>query len=256
MTVKCVFFVLFCASFVICCCRGGLVTWVKLNTSPVCFGARDNTYGAFTPGKNAFIWAFMLKHRSGYVSCNGGHGSNWGCRPNHAHVITFLTDERNHVVGPRFSQPLAKHYYSLPGYHSSSPYLIFFMGKSAYGVHHMAELRVWYGEDLYGTTESDNSGKSCTDVYGLMYKDQNINWEISHSGEVCHMQNLNKWAYRRNGFHSIYYVSLSCDSIYCLLEYVIYKLVCVLFLTLRSKTLIFACSNLLTTPTPRFMSLN
>ncbi len=61
MAVKCIFFAALCATFVFCC-HGGWVTWVKLNTSPVCFGARDNKYGAFTPGKNAFVWAFMLKH--------------------------------------------------------------------------------------------------------------------------------------------------------------------------------------------------
>ena len=171
MTLRCVFFAVFFATFVICCCRGGWVTWVKLNTKLVCFGATGNTYGAFTPGKNAFIWAFMLKHRSGYVSCGGVSRSPWGCAPNHDYVVTFLTDERNHVVGPRFSQPFAEHYYALPGYHSSSPYLIFFMGKSAYGVHHMAELRLWYGEDLFDHIERDNSGTSCADVYGLMYKE-------------------------------------------------------------------------------------
>ncbi|KAL9955889.1 hypothetical protein ACROYT_G037287 [Oculina patagonica] len=173
MAVKYIFFAVLCTTLVFCC-HGGWVTWVKLNTSPVCFGARDNKYGAFTPGKNAFVWAFMLKHYSGYVSCNTGRGnskSNWGCDPNHKNLFTLLTDERNHVVGPRFSQPFSPSYYALPGYHSSSPYLIFFMGKSAYGLHHMAELRIWYGEDLFGSTESDNGGTSCADVYGLMYKD-------------------------------------------------------------------------------------
>ena len=158
---------------ILCHVRNLLLSWrfgdlgqTQHQSGLICFGARGNTYGAFTPGKNAFIWAFMLKHRSGYVSCNGINGSPWGCWPNHAYVVTFLTDERNHVVGPRFPEPLAKHYYSLPGYNSSSPYLIFFMGKSPYG-----ELRVWYGEDLFDTTERGNTGKSCTDVYGLMYKD-------------------------------------------------------------------------------------
>ena len=173
MTVKYSFFAVVCATFLFSC-HGGWITWVKLNTSPVCFGARDNKYGAFTPGKNAFVWAFMLKHRSGYVTCNTrvGHSarSAWGCARNGKNIQTFLTDERNTIIGPRFSQPIARHYYHLPGYHSSSPYLIFFMGKSAYGLHHMAELRLWYGEDFFGFTESDNGGKSCTDVYGLMYQ--------------------------------------------------------------------------------------
>ena len=118
------------------------------------------------------------------------------------------------------------HTHTCLGYHSSSPYLIFFMGKSAYGVHHMAELRVWYGEDLFDTSESDNAGKSCTDVYGLMYKDWNISWEISHSHskEVCHKTWINELLKET--------VSILCTMSswvvnHCLLE-VIYKLVCVL----------------------------
>ena len=173
MAVKYIYLAVLCAAFLFSC-QGGWITWVKLNTSPVCFGAKHNKYGAFTPGQNAFIWAFMLKHRSGHVTCNVHSGSQrksaWGCSPNHKDILTFLTDDRNIIIGPRFSQPMSQSYYHLPGYLSSSPYLIFFMGKSAYGLHHMAELRLWYGEDLVNVSESDNGGTSCADVYGLMYK--------------------------------------------------------------------------------------
>ena len=178
MAVKYVLLAILCATYVILCqsCHNGKITWVKLNTSPLCFGARDNKYGAFTPGMDAFVWAFMIKHRSGYVSCNTRRGNSriaWGYDPNHGHIFTFLTDERNVVVGPCFSQPVSqlRVNYVLPGYHSSSPFLIFFMGRGAYGVHHMAELRLWYGEDLFDYTEFDDGGRSCADVYGLMYKD-------------------------------------------------------------------------------------
>ena len=174
MTIKNVLFAVLCAT-ILFTCDGGRITWVKLNTSPVCFSAKDNKYGAFTPGRDAFVWAFMLKHRSGYVSCSthGGAGkrSPWGCDPNSSRIYTFLTDERNNIIGPQFAQYPAQHYYTLTGYHSSSPYLIFFMGKSAYGLHHLAELRLWYGEDLFNHTESDNFGTSCADVYGLVYKE-------------------------------------------------------------------------------------
>jgi len=29
-------------------------------------------------------------------------------------------------------------------------------------------LRLWYGEDLKGYTDSDNGGRTCADVYGLL----------------------------------------------------------------------------------------
>lgn len=170
MTVKYLLFASLCAAFLVNC-HGKWITWVKLNTHPVCFGAEGDKYGAFTYGKDAFIWAFMLKHRSGDVTCNGfASKSPWGCPPNEQFIRTFLTDDRNTIIGPQFSERVAQTYYKLPGYSSSSPYLIFFMGKSAYGLHHMAELRIWYGEDLFNTSESDNGGRSCADVYGLMYQ--------------------------------------------------------------------------------------
>ena len=171
MAVKQLLLTLLCVTFTLNC-QSKWTTWVKLNANPVCFGAQGNKFGAFTPGKNAFIWAFMLKHLSGSVTCSktsdNRRNSPWGCDPN-KEVVTFLTDERNNIIGPRFAQlSPAKTSFVLPGYHSSSPYLIFFMGKSAYGLHHMAELRLWYGEDLQDISESDNGGRSCADVYGLM----------------------------------------------------------------------------------------
>ena len=180
MTVKYILLAVLCATFVFSC-HGGWITWVKLNTSPVCFGAKDNSYGAFTHGKNAFIWAFMLKHHPGNesqsgVKCDNSRGgkSLWGCRANQKEIYTFLTDERNNIIGPRFSEPSEFSKYSvkyeLPGYNSDSPFLIFFMGKSAYGLHYLAELRLWYSEDLLDYTEYNNEGTSCADVFGLMYK--------------------------------------------------------------------------------------
>ena len=44
--------------------------WVKLNKSPVCFGARNNQYGRFTHPRNIFVSSFMLVHRTGSVTCN------------------------------------------------------------------------------------------------------------------------------------------------------------------------------------------
>lgn len=38
------------------------------------------------------------------------------------------------------------------------------MGKSAFGLHHLAELRLWYGEGLFDYTKADNGGLSCADA--------------------------------------------------------------------------------------------
>ena len=41
--------------------------WVKLNKSPVCFGAKGNQFGRFSYHRNIFVSSFMLVHRSGKV---------------------------------------------------------------------------------------------------------------------------------------------------------------------------------------------
>ena len=43
---------------------------VKLNKSPVCFGARSNQYGRFTYPRNIFVSSFLFVHRTGSVTWN------------------------------------------------------------------------------------------------------------------------------------------------------------------------------------------
>ena len=59
-------------------------------------------------------------------------------------------------------------WYNLSGYTSSSSALVFCAAKKPHCIHANTQLRLWYGEDLRGYTESDNGGKTCADVYGLL----------------------------------------------------------------------------------------
>ena len=52
--------------------------WVKLNKSPVCFGANGDYFGRFSYPKNIFVSSFMLVHRSGTVTCDKKDYSYWG----------------------------------------------------------------------------------------------------------------------------------------------------------------------------------
>jgi len=143
--------------------------WVKLNKSPVCFGAQGNQYGRFSYNQNVFVSQFMLVHRSGTVSCNKKLYSYWGCTPNHADINIVLTDDQNRILAPAASIVNSKHgWYNLAGYTSSSSALVFCAPKKPHCIFANSELRLWYGEDLKGHTESDNAGKACADVYGLL----------------------------------------------------------------------------------------
>lgn len=143
--------------------------WVKLNKSPVCFGARGNQYGRFSYHQNVFVSQFMLVHRTGTVTCNKKQYSYWGCTPNHADLNVVLTDHQNRILAPASSTVNRKHgWYKLAGYTSSSSAIVFCAPKKPHCIFRNSELRLWYGEDLKGYTESGNAGKTCADVYGLL----------------------------------------------------------------------------------------
>ena len=143
--------------------------WVKLNKSPVCFGARGNQYGRFSYHRNVFVSQFMLVHRSGTVTCNKKAYSYWGCTPNHASINVVLADTQNRILAPAASKVNSKHgWYGLAGYTSSSSVLMFCAHKKPQCIFRNSELRLWYAEDLKGYTEHDNGGKTCADVYALL----------------------------------------------------------------------------------------
>ena len=109
--------------------------WVKLNKSPVCFGAKGNAFGGFTIRRNMFVSSFMLVHRSGKVSCyarNNRTFSYWGCL---ATLFTLLTDQKNNILAPEASSVHRKSgSYSLAGYSSSSSALVFCAAKKPHCV--------------------------------------------------------------------------------------------------------------------------
>ena len=55
-----------------------LVPWIKMKTSPVYFGARDNTFGSFVVPSSGKLVSVKLVHVYGYVTC----------------------DKRNRTIGP------------------------------------------------------------------------------------------------------------------------------------------------------------
>ena len=54
--------------------------WQKINTGPVCFGARGDTYGPFHMVENGLIHTFKLAYRTGTLRCAPEFPeSHWGC---------------------------------------------------------------------------------------------------------------------------------------------------------------------------------
>ena len=144
--------------------------WVKLNKSPVCFGAKGNSFGKFTYDSDVFVSSFMFVHHNGTVSCRGKAKSRsyWGCRPDTTALGAILTDQQEKILAPAASKVSQNGWYRLEGYTSLSSLLAFCVSEKPHHIIANSELRLWYGEDLTGFTEKDNSGRTCADVYGLL----------------------------------------------------------------------------------------
>ena len=79
----------------------------------------------------------------------------------------IITDAKDGIIypSPRLVTVNSGGWYTLPGYTSSSPMLILTdFGNPKYLIRN-EKLRIWYGEDLKGSTESDNHGSTCMDIY-------------------------------------------------------------------------------------------
>lgn len=155
--------------------RSAEAFWHKQNTSPVCFGAKNNQFGSFTAKTGSKrLAAVKLVHLYGYVTCNTrevSYWSYWGCGSNALVrelvnvVITTSTDQIILPQGQLIVRDNAK-WSKIPTYNSLSPELIL-SSLNPTPVALNQQLRLWYGEDLMNSTEGDNDGTVCVEVYAL-----------------------------------------------------------------------------------------
>ena len=155
-----------------------LDTWQKINTDPVCFGARNDTYGAFSITKSGRVKAIKLVRKSGSIDCNKvTSDSYWGCTHSaygDNALMTVITDANREAVLPPIEDMKAlgeknacsnKTFYNLEGTGHKSPVLVFRNLSSPLSLTRNQELQIWYGQDWRDCSESKNSGATCVDVY-------------------------------------------------------------------------------------------
>lgn len=147
----------------------------------VCFGSKDDSYGAFrvlVPGR---IITFKLTYLNGSMSCSKNKASlksNWGCR--YSKLLgntlmgtqvtssnkTRLLPKAEHLKGEAGCLQLS--YYHLPWATIDSSELVFDNLSSPLAVTANEEFQVWFGEDLLNCADDDNGPeKTCARVYGL-----------------------------------------------------------------------------------------
>ena len=83
-------------------------------------------------------------------------------------ILTVLEDHQEKILALAASKINPQGWYQLEGYTSSSSILVFHVPKKPHYIYAASELRLWYEEDFKNFTESDNGGKACADVYGLL----------------------------------------------------------------------------------------
>lgn len=138
--------------------------WQKMNTDPVCFGARGDKFGSFEVKIGGSVNSVKLVHVSGEVACSFfSGGSKFGCGKSSPELYTFITTANNDILLPEIDELLPK--YTLQGYHPDSTEIVFRNISTPLRLSSGQQLRIWYGEDLRDETEIDNSGSSCVDVY-------------------------------------------------------------------------------------------
>ena len=144
--------------------------WKKINTGPVCFGARDNSYGAFNIKESGFIRTFKLVYLSGSIRCHLDHPpSYWGC-DNSAlrgtRLLTVITfKNRSALLLADYREKGCHYSYKIEGVGVNETELRFNNLPSPISVSVGDEFQIWYGQDLKNCGEDDNSGQTCADVY-------------------------------------------------------------------------------------------
>ena len=151
-----------------------LDNWQKINADPVCFGGKNDAYGAFYITKTGHVNTMKLVHKNGSIRCNPTYGdSYWTCTHSKYlnKLMTMITNARKEVILPptkdleQFPRCQNSSFYSLGGIGVKSPQLVFRNLSVPLFLSRGQELQIWYGEDLVNCWEEDNTGTTCVDVY-------------------------------------------------------------------------------------------
>ena len=156
------------------------VKFAKISTTPVCFGAKDNQFGAFNIRTEGFLSAIKLVHVSGSVTCDESssasnpdqYKSKWGCATTHPYVgktplNTVITGSDNKILFPKDHHEHASLWYKMEHFDSNSDLLVFQRFHDPLYVAAGQELRLWFGEDLKDVNENDNGGRTCAHVFAF-----------------------------------------------------------------------------------------
>jgi len=103
------------------------------------------------------------------------YNSRWGCH-HYSSFINFplnvvVTDQENNIIYPESSYfKNANKWYYLPGVDDLvSDELVFVNYGVPFWLEKFRQLRIWYGEDLMNSGDTDNQGRVCVAVFAKFY---------------------------------------------------------------------------------------
>ena len=149
--------------------------WQKINEDPVCFGSRDDQYGAFKMTKTGNVTGMKLAHRNGSIKCNKYTGASyWSCTYLDLYAkntfMTIITTADRKALLPKEEELLMQgcnntYFYVLEGIKQGSTELVLCSHSSPLRLLKNQQLQIWYGQDWVNCSESNNSGTTCVDVF-------------------------------------------------------------------------------------------
>ncbi|XP_074634972.1 uncharacterized protein LOC141893461 isoform X1 [Acropora palmata] len=152
--------------------------WQKVNNNPVCFGARDDTFGAFNVIKSGLVKSIKLVHRSGSVKCHPDYPPTfWSCsnvksdKFGNNTFMTIITNSNKQVLFPPKEKLTIESCnnvafaYILEGVNQVSPELILGNLSRPLSLLKDQQLQIWHGQDWVDCSEDNNSGTTCVDIF-------------------------------------------------------------------------------------------
>lgn len=138
-----------------------------MQSGNVCFGAKGDKYGSIILRSNGVLTKLRLLH-TGEVSLNCNrkrceYGSKWGCCITAGKIHIIITNKYNEIIAPE-TMPKGDSY-ELPGFDENSAFIEFDVYNTTVKVGY--ELRIWYLQDIKDTSENNNEGRSCANVYAV-----------------------------------------------------------------------------------------
>ena len=152
---------------------------MKVTSTAVCIGAKDNKFGSFTIQDACHVLTFKLVHVSGegvnFKQKGKSSRAYWGSpHNNNKNLNIHITNNTNNRISPPPDHPLTYSEggyltYQLPGVTNKDPELTLPELSPPLAVTAGKEFRIWFDQDLNDYTESDNVGQTCADVWIKKY---------------------------------------------------------------------------------------